>query len=149
VLGLRSHPSGDRGLRRFNQERFNSLLTAIRDWNLFMAFNIIDGCTLGKSREPLRWLFRELADKAESNFSAADIIEFLLDWEMTGRSGFATTASKPHRSISPITISNEPTMAGMSAMRHPAQSGAVTDRLQNDELLARARKGLAASLPMT
>lgn len=58
-----------------NRERFDALLMAIRDWKLFLAFNIIDGCTAGKSREPLRWLFREVAGKVESTFSAADIIE--------------------------------------------------------------------------
>lgn len=54
-----------------------------------------------------------------------------------------------HLSISPITMSREPTMAGMSAIRHPSQSFAVTDRLQNEELLARARSGLLLSLPIT
>jgi hypothetical protein len=59
----------------YNQDRFNALLKAIRDWNLFLAFIIIDGCTAGKSREPLHWLFREVAAKVESKFTAADIIQ--------------------------------------------------------------------------
>ncbi|MCE9528528.1 MAG: hypothetical protein K8R36_20990 [Planctomycetales bacterium] len=59
---------------KYNQERFNALLKAIKDWNLFLAFNIIDGCTAGKSREPLRWLFREVSGKVESKFTEADII---------------------------------------------------------------------------
>jgi hypothetical protein len=59
---------------KYNQERFDALLKAIRDWNLFLAFNIIDGCTAGKSREPLNWLFQEVAGKVESKFTAADII---------------------------------------------------------------------------
>ena len=54
-----------------------------------------------------------------------------------------------YRSISPITISSEPTMAGMSAMRIPRQSGPVTDRLQKQELLARARNGSASPSPTT
>lgn len=58
----------------YNRERFSALLTAIRDWNLFLAFNLIDGCTAGKSREPLRWLFREVAGKIDSKFTDADII---------------------------------------------------------------------------
>jgi hypothetical protein len=29
----------------YNRERFNGLIAAIKDWNLFLAFNIIDGCT--------------------------------------------------------------------------------------------------------
>ena len=59
---------------KYNLDRFNALLKAIHDWNLFLAFNIIDGCTAGKSREPLRWLFREVAGKVESTFTESDII---------------------------------------------------------------------------
>jgi hypothetical protein len=59
---------------KYNQDRFGALMKAIRDWNLFLAFNIIDGCTAGKSREPLHWLFREVAGKVESRFTEADII---------------------------------------------------------------------------
>jgi hypothetical protein len=59
---------------KYNQDRFNVLLKAIRDWNLFLAFNIIDGCTAGKSLEPLHWLFREVAGKVQSKFTADDII---------------------------------------------------------------------------
>jgi hypothetical protein len=58
----------------YNRERFNALLNSINDWTLFLAFNIIDGCTTGKSREPLRWLFNEVADKVDSKFTATDII---------------------------------------------------------------------------
>jgi hypothetical protein len=56
-----------------NPARFAALLHAIRDWNLFLAFAIIDGCTEGKSREPLQWLFREVDGKVTSSFTAADI----------------------------------------------------------------------------
>ena len=59
---------------KYNQDRFRAMLNAIQDWNLFLAFNIIDGCTAGKSREPLRWLFRELRDRVQSKFTEADII---------------------------------------------------------------------------
>lgn len=59
----------------YNRERFNALLRAIQDWNLFLAFNIIDGCTNGKSREPLHWLFRETLGEVESRFTEADIIQ--------------------------------------------------------------------------
>jgi hypothetical protein len=59
---------------KFNQERLIALLADIRDWNLFLAFNIIDGCTEGKGREPLRWLFEQVAGKVETQFTAADIL---------------------------------------------------------------------------
>jgi hypothetical protein len=42
-------------------------LKAIRDWNLFLAFNIIDGCIVRESRASLRWLFREVARKVDSS----------------------------------------------------------------------------------
>lgn len=58
----------------FSSERFSALLAAIRDWNLFLCFNIIDGCTAGKSRKTLHWLFREVNGKVVSNFTADDII---------------------------------------------------------------------------
>ena len=52
-----------------------------------------------------------------------------------------------HLSISPITMSRLPTMAGMSAIKTPRQSSPVTDRLQKHELLARARAGSASPSP--
>jgi len=58
----------------WNQDRFQALLKGIRDWNLFLAFLIIDGCTPGKSREPLHWFFGQVADQVESRFAASDII---------------------------------------------------------------------------
>lgn len=59
---------------KYNQDRFDALLRNIQDWNLFLAFNIIDGCTAGKSREPLVWLFQEVSGKVPTSFSAADIL---------------------------------------------------------------------------
>lgn len=59
----------------YDHQRFGRLLETVDDWDVFLAFNIVDGCTAGKSREPLRWLFGELAGRVESKFSEADIIE--------------------------------------------------------------------------
>jgi hypothetical protein len=59
---------------KFNQERLAALLTNIRDWNLFLAFNIVDGCMEGKDREPLRWFFQQVAGKVQSQFSESDIL---------------------------------------------------------------------------
>jgi len=55
------------GAYGLNDERLATLLTRVRDWNLFLAFNIVDGCTQGKQRGPLRWLFRLVAERVESN----------------------------------------------------------------------------------
>lgn len=59
---------------KYNQDRFAALLKSIDDWNLFLAFNIIDGCTEGKSRKPLIWLFQEVGGKVESSFTGSDIL---------------------------------------------------------------------------
>jgi hypothetical protein len=59
---------------RLNEERLTTLLTSIHDWNLFLAFNIIDGCAEGKQRDPLRWLFRLAAGRVDSTFTEADIL---------------------------------------------------------------------------
>src|SRR5262249_11454013 len=59
---------------QLNEKRLATLLSNIRDWNLFLAFNIVDGCTQGKQRDSLRWLFRLLADRVESTFTEADIL---------------------------------------------------------------------------
>lgn len=59
---------------KYNQERFDALLKEIADWHVFLAFNIIDACTEGKSREPLTWFFRETAGKVESRFTERDIL---------------------------------------------------------------------------
>src|SRR5690242_732897 len=50
--------------------------------------------------------------------------------------------SATYRSISPITISSDPTIAGTSAIKQPRQSSCVTERLQNELLLARTRQGI-------
>jgi hypothetical protein len=59
---------------RYDETRFAALLEAIRDWNLFLAFNIIDGCTAGKSRESLRWLFEQVGDQVKTRFTAPDML---------------------------------------------------------------------------
>ena len=59
---------------KYNRDRFDMMLKAIKDWSLFLAFNIIDGCTASKSVDPLRWFFGEVAGKVDSRFTANDTI---------------------------------------------------------------------------
>jgi hypothetical protein len=59
---------------KFNEARLTALLANIKDWNLFLAFSIIDGCTAGKGREPLRWLFEQVGGNVPARFTAADIL---------------------------------------------------------------------------
>ena len=63
-----------------------------------------------------------------------------------GRVGELCRMAGNYRSISPITMSNEPTIAGMSAIRQPRHRSLVTDRLQNELLRARTRHGIASPL---
>ena len=60
---------------RLNRERYDALFARVREWDLFLAFLIVDGCTEGKSREPLRWFFAQAAEQGvQSTVTAADII---------------------------------------------------------------------------
>src|SRR4051794_17724048 len=64
------------------------------------------------------------------------------------RAPFACVFATNHlyRSISPMTMSSEPTIAGTSAIRHPRQSALVTDKLQKLLLRALARQGIDSPL---
>ena len=44
----------------YSAERFQELLTTVKDWDLFFLFNIIDGCTEGKDREKVIWFVTEV-----------------------------------------------------------------------------------------
>ena len=54
--------------------RFEKLLAAIADWDLFLVFLIVDGCTEGKSREPLIWFFNEI----QGRVAATVTVDWLL-----------------------------------------------------------------------
>ena len=54
-------------------KRFETLLAAIRDWNLFAAFLMIDGCTRGKGRRPLQWFLPELRSRIEIAWDVTDL----------------------------------------------------------------------------
>ena len=49
----------------YKKERFDNLIANIKDWRIFIMFNIIDNCTEGKSREPLKWFIDEIARKID------------------------------------------------------------------------------------
>ncbi len=51
-------------------ERKRQLLETIEDWDLFLSFLIVDGCTAGKSTEPLEWFFADIAMEVESRIDA-------------------------------------------------------------------------------
>ena len=59
--------------QQVDAERLRSLIERIDDWNLFLAFLIIDNCTAGKSREPMQWFLSMIDERIESRFSVADL----------------------------------------------------------------------------
>jgi hypothetical protein len=44
----------------YDNQRFETLLNAIHDWNLFLMFIIIDGCTEGKEPAKTGWFINEV-----------------------------------------------------------------------------------------
>jgi hypothetical protein len=40
-----------------DQARLDRLIARIKDWDLFLAFLIMDSCTPGKSRDEVKWFF--------------------------------------------------------------------------------------------
>ena len=59
---------------KLNQARLDALFSVIRDWDLFLAFLIVDGCTEGKGRDPLHWFLHQAADRVQSCITAAHIL---------------------------------------------------------------------------
>lgn len=43
-----------------DQKRLQALLDTIQNWNLFLMFVIIDGCTAGKDPEKIHWFINEI-----------------------------------------------------------------------------------------
>jgi hypothetical protein len=50
----------------YNVERFSRLLDTIMDWDLFLMFLIIDGCTQGKDPDKVRWFIAEVRKHKET-----------------------------------------------------------------------------------
>lgn len=49
-----------------NPERFQALLNAIQDWDLFLLFILIDGCTAGKDKSKTAWFIHEVKQYKET-----------------------------------------------------------------------------------
>jgi hypothetical protein len=45
---------------KYDTIRFQNLLSTIKDWDLFLLFMIIDGCTKGKEYSKLSWFINEI-----------------------------------------------------------------------------------------
>lgn len=57
-----------------HSERMSHLESVISEWTLFPAFLIIDGCTDGKSPEPVQWYLSQVLDRVDSRITVDDIL---------------------------------------------------------------------------
>lgn len=57
-----------------SSERLERIWRTIKNWDLYLAFLIIDGCTQGKKRAPLQWFFRMADERVSSRYQAKDIL---------------------------------------------------------------------------
>lgn len=62
-----------RGGRSPDEARIERLLAEIVNHDLFNAFLLVDGCTRGKSGEPLRWWFLTTAERTGTRFGVDDV----------------------------------------------------------------------------
>ena len=44
----------------YDMDRFSRLLDTIQNWNLFVMFLLLDGCTQGKDPDKVRWFIQEV-----------------------------------------------------------------------------------------
>ena len=56
-----------------NEDRLVRLLQTVSNWDLFLAFQIIDGCTDSKDRAPLTWFLVAVEGRVESRFGVDDL----------------------------------------------------------------------------
>lgn len=57
-----------------NELRLVRLENSIVDWDLFLRFLIIDGCTMGKDRRPLQWFLPEIGQRVRTSITVEDIL---------------------------------------------------------------------------
>ncbi len=70
ALWRKSRRSGE-----LDERRFAILTESIVDWHAFVAFLIVDGCTAGKSREPLEWFLGELEGRVDIAWTVDDLLQ--------------------------------------------------------------------------
>jgi hypothetical protein len=68
----------------YDPQRFATLLEAIQDWDLFLLFLIVDGCTKGKERSKLAWFMKEVKQYKHTVVDESWILPPLSD-SATGR----------------------------------------------------------------
>jgi hypothetical protein len=69
----------------YDSQRLLELLVKIRDWDLFLAFIVIDGCTLGKSPTPVEWIIHKASGLVETRVDQTWVIRH--DKQSSARTG--------------------------------------------------------------
>lgn len=59
---------------QYNEENFQNLLAAIKNWDLFLLFSIIDGCTKGKEYSKLSWFINEVKKYRETTVDSSWVL---------------------------------------------------------------------------
>ncbi len=60
---------------RYDGQQLDTLLDAIEDWNLFLAFTIVDGCTAGKERAKLAWFINEVKQHKDTSVDETWVLQ--------------------------------------------------------------------------
>ncbi len=60
---------------RYNSGRFQNLLETIENWDLFLMFIIIDGCTKGKDYAKLGWFINEVKKYRTTRVDATWVLD--------------------------------------------------------------------------
>ena len=58
----------------YDKKRFQNLLDIIKDWDLFLMFIIIDGCTAGKELAKLSWFIYEVRKHKKTRVDSSWVI---------------------------------------------------------------------------
>lgn len=58
----------------YDKARFNKILNVIKNWNLFLMFIIIDGCTEGKDLAKIPWFIEEVRKYKKTLVDASWVI---------------------------------------------------------------------------
>jgi hypothetical protein len=60
---------------QYSSDRFQNLLEAIENWDLFLMFIIIDGCTKGKDYAKLGWFINEVKKYRTTRIDATWVLD--------------------------------------------------------------------------
>ncbi len=58
----------------YDEENFKNMLAVIKNWDLFLLFTIIDGCTKGKDYSKLGWFINEVKKYRETTVDSSWVL---------------------------------------------------------------------------